>query len=106
MSSPDQPGSDVASGQPFDGAVADLRAALAAVRSCSATPVLPDDVRHELMRAAVTTYAQAWQDRPAQPLADPGDITATEAVVTASGLIRSLNIELFELAMWQTQTAV
>jgi hypothetical protein len=64
---------------------------------------LPDDLRQELMRLAVTTYATAWQERRAAPLANPSDITATEAVVAASALIRALNIELFELAMWQTQ---
>jgi hypothetical protein len=82
-----------------------LRDALAALRSADVVPLLPDDVRQELMRTAVTAFTAAWQDRRADVLADPGDITATEAVVTASGLIRALNIELFELAMWQTQTA-
>ena len=64
---------------------------------------LPDDLRQELMRLAVTSYAAAWQERRAAPLANPSDITATDAVVAASALIRALNIELFELAMWQTQ---
>jgi hypothetical protein len=65
---------------------------------------LPEDVRHELMRTAVVAFAEAWQqDRRAKPLNSALDITATEAVVTASALIRALNIELFELAMWQTQ---
>ncbi|MGH3279857.1 MAG: hypothetical protein ACRDNW_12075 [Trebonia sp.] len=64
---------------------------------------LPDDLREELMRVAVISFAAAWQDRRAAPLADPSAITATEAVIAASGLIRALNIELFELAMWQTQ---
>lgn len=63
---------------------------------------LPDDLRQELMRLAVTAYAAAWQERRAAPLADSSGITATAAVVTASALIRALNIELFELAMWQT----
>jgi hypothetical protein len=64
---------------------------------------LPDDLRQELMRLAVAAYAAAWQKGRTAPLADPSDITATEAVVAASALIRALNIELFELAMWQTQ---
>lgn len=79
-----------------------LRAALDGLGSQDAG-ALPDDVRHELMRLAVTSYAAAWQERRAEPLANPSDITATEAVVAASALIRALNIELFELAMWQTQ---
>lgn len=64
---------------------------------------LPDDVRQELMRVAVVSFAAAWQDRRPAPLASAADITATEAVVAASALIKALNIELFELAMWQTQ---
>jgi hypothetical protein len=86
-----------------------LRDALAALRAIlsptDTAPVLPDDIRQELMRTAVSTYATAWQDCRASVLADPADITATEAVIAASGLIKALNIELFELAMWQTQTA-
>lgn len=71
--------------------------------SASDIETLPDDVRQELMRLAVTSYAAAWQERRAAPLANPSDITATDAVVAAAALIRALNIELFELAMWQTQ---
>lgn len=81
--------------------VEDLRAALAGI--AGDPMVLPEDVQHELMRLAVKSYAAAWQEHRAQPLSATADITATEAVVAASALLRASNIELFELAMWQTQ---
>lgn len=82
-------------------AVEDLRGALKEVGAD--TGALPKDVRQELMRLAVTSFAAAWQEGAAQPLASPTDITATDAVVVASALIKAQNVELFELAMWQTQ---
>ena len=85
----------------YDSVIDDLRSSL---RVLAAEPIeLPDDVRQQLMRCAVTSFASAWEERRVDPLASASDITATAAVVTASGLTRALNIELFELAMWQTQ---
>jgi hypothetical protein len=38
------------------------------------------------------------------PLAERGGATATEVMVTASGLLKAANLAVFELGMWQSWT--
>jgi hypothetical protein len=38
------------------------------------------------------------------PLPERGGATATDVMITASGLLRSANLAVFELGMWQSWT--
>ncbi|WP_033290648.1 hypothetical protein [Amycolatopsis jejuensis] len=68
---------------------------------------LPLPVVQQLLALAVRHYAAAADVHAAEPAFpdEPGTpgVTATEAVIAVSGILKQLNIELFELAMWQTR---
>jgi hypothetical protein len=38
------------------------------------------------------------------PLAEKSRVTSTDVMVTASGLLKSANLAVFELGMWQSWT--
>src|SRR5262249_29983618 len=76
----------------------ELERALADGRSDSLAP----DVLQDLMAALCKTYS-------AQLEADPGllpvaarSVNSTDVMVTASGLLKSSNLAVFELGMWQS----
>ena len=68
----------------------------------------PDDALSDgeiqaLLARAVRLYAERVAARDA-PLAafPPGElITATDAVVTTTAILKAVNVQLFELGMWQ-----
>jgi hypothetical protein len=58
-----------------------------------------------LMAAACRSYSarvEAMGDFP--PLAARSPVTSTDVMVTASGLLKSANLAVFELGMWQSWT--
>ena len=58
-----------------------------------------------LMAAACRSYsAQVEAGSAALPLAERSRVTSTDVMVTASGLLRSANLAVFELGMWQSWT--
>jgi len=58
-----------------------------------------------LMAAICRTYAaQVEAGDAVLPLPQRGGATATEVMITASGLLKAANLAVFELGMWQSWT--
>jgi hypothetical protein len=99
-------------GDGSDDATADLSAAAEKVaaeidRALAAgrTDALTDEAVQALMAAACRSYAarvDATGDFP--PLAARSLVSSTDVMVTASGLLKSANLAVFELGMWQSWT--
>ncbi len=67
--------------------------------------VLTAEAVQALMAAACRSYSarvEAMGDFP--PLGARSLVTSTDVMVTASGLLKSANLALFELGMWQSWT--
>ena len=80
---------------------ADIDRALAAGR----TDMLTADAIQALMAAACRSYsAQVEAGGNFPPLAARNQVTSTDVMVTASGLLKSANLAVFELGMWQSWT--
>jgi hypothetical protein len=80
---------------------ADIGRALAAGRADALTA----EAIQALMAAACRSYAaraEAMGEFP--PLATRSLVTSTDVMVTASGLLKSANLAVFELGMWQSWT--
>ena len=80
---------------------ADMERALAGGRRDMLTP----DALQALMAAVCRTYAaQVEAGEAVLPLPKRGGATATEVMITASGLLKAANLAVFELGMWQSWT--
>jgi len=67
--------------------------------------VLTPKALQALMGAVCRTYAaQVEAGSDALPLLARGGATATDVMVTASGLLKAANLAVFELGMWQSWT--
>jgi hypothetical protein len=67
--------------------------------------LLTPQALQELMAAVCRTYsAQVEAGRPILPLAERTKVTSTDIMTTASGLLKSGNLAVFELGMWQSWT--
>ena len=67
--------------------------------------VLTLEALQALMAAACKVYAvriEAGDD--ILPLKQPTNVSATEVMTTTSGLLRAVNLAVFELGMWQSWT--
>jgi hypothetical protein len=63
------------------------------------------DALQALMTALCKAYAaQVEAGEDLLPLPQRGGATATEVMITASGLLKSANLAVFELGMWQSWT--
>lgn len=76
-----------------------LNATVAAGQASS----FPDDAIRDLMAALVNIYAAKFDEgqRPALIGPDSG-VSATAILMTTSALMKSSNLEIFELGMWQS----
>jgi hypothetical protein len=80
---------------------AELERALASGRR----DVLSTDALQALMAAVCKTYAaQIEAGEQLLPLPARGGATATDVMITASGLLKAANLAVFELGMWQSWT--
>ena len=80
---------------------ADMERALAGGRR----DLLTAKALQALMAAACKTYAaQIEAGADLLPLPARGGATATDVMVTASGLLKAANLAVFELGMWQSWT--
>ena len=64
----------------------------------------PSDADIQAMLAkAVRLYAEraAERDQPLPPFPADATMTATEVVVTVSAMLKAVNLQVFELGMWQ-----
>jgi hypothetical protein len=67
--------------------------------------LLTAEALQALMTAVCKTYAAQVEAGDALlPLPERGGATATEVMVTASGLLKAANLAVFELGMWQSWT--
>ncbi len=67
--------------------------------------VLSTDALQALMAAVCKTYAARVEaGEQLLPLLERGGATATDVMVTASGLLKAANLAVFELGMWQSWT--
>jgi hypothetical protein len=80
---------------------AELERALASGRR----DALSTEALQALMAAVCKTYAaQVEAGEQALPLPQRGGATATDVMITASGLLKAANLAVFELGMWQSWT--
>jgi hypothetical protein len=80
---------------------AELERAVAEGRATSLSP----EALHAVMAALCRAYAaQVEAGVDALPLAQRGSVSSTEIMMMASALLRSANLAVFELGMWQSWT--
>jgi hypothetical protein len=69
------------------------------------TDLLSEPALQALMAAVCRSYsAQIEAGGSFPPLANRSRVTSTDVMVTASGLLKSANLAVFELGMWQSWT--
>ena len=64
---------------------------------------LADEDVQALLAAAVRIYAERAEecDAPFPAFPPEGGITATQAMVAITAILKAVNVQLFELGMWQ-----
>jgi hypothetical protein len=81
---------------------AELAVLLSRLAATDAEQWTQGDVQN-LFTAAVQVYcARLDQADEFPPFMDAADVTATDAVRVASAILEAVNLETFELALWQT----
>ena len=56
----------------------------------------------EQMIAAIRAYAtQVTADKAYFPVVPPNTLTATDAMIVATALLKAVNLQVFELGLWQ-----
>lgn len=66
---------------------------------------LPAEPLQQLIAAAAKAYsAKREAGEQFHPVSRAGRLTPTDIMVTANGLLRSGNLQIFELGMWQSWT--
>jgi hypothetical protein len=81
------------------------RAGEALAAAIGAPDQIPDADLRVLIANAVRLYAAKAENGMRTPLPpDGGGLTITEAMVTVTDLLHALNVQLFELSMWQAMT--
>ena len=67
------------------------------------SPEMSDGEIQALLARAVSLYAQraSLSDTPLAAFPEGAAVTATEAVVTTTAILKAVNVQLFELGMWQ-----
>jgi hypothetical protein len=57
----------------------------------------------DMLASAVRLYAERAAERDgALPAFSPDAATATEVMVTVTAMLKAVNLQVFELGMWQT----
>ena len=73
--------------------------------SAGQADLLSEEAIQALMAAACRSYsAKVEAGGSFPPLAERSRVTSTDVMVTASGLLKSANLAVFELGMWQSWT--
>jgi hypothetical protein len=82
-----------------------VRAADALAAAIGDPDRIPDDALRALIASAIRLYAVKAECGMRMPVpGDGGGVTVTDAMVTATDLLHTLNVQLFELSMWQAMT--
>lgn len=81
----------------------ELAVSLDAAVAAGAAGSFPDDAMRQLMAALVKIYAAKFDEGQRPSLIDPDSgVSATAILMTTSALMKSSNLEIFELGMWQS----
>lgn len=84
----------------------EISAAMALVAGLPSDCAVPHEQFEQAFAAMVRIYGQrADNDRALLPVAGPNSCTATDVMLTVTGLMRALNLQFFELGIWQALTA-
>jgi hypothetical protein len=102
-----RPVADAAPGtaSPLSAQAAELAAALERALAEGRTDLLSPEAFQALMAALCRTYTvQMEAGSDALPLEERGSVANTDVMIMASALLRSANLAVFELGMWQSWT--
>ena len=71
----------------------------------SGQPAISSQAQQKLLAALCKSYAQQVQaGGAASALGGVSAVSATDVMITASGLLKSADLQVFELGMWQSWT--
>src|SRR5450631_2521750 len=100
-----KPATNVAATQEASEAAARLARDIDRALNEGRTDLLSEPALQALMAAVCRSYsAQIEAGGNFPPLANRSRVTSTDVMVTASGLLKSANLAVFELGMWQSWT--
>ena len=100
-----KPASKIANGAVGSAEAKRLAAELERALASGRRDVLSTDALQALMAAVCKTYAaQIEAGEQLLPLPARGGATATDVMITASGLLKAANLAVVELGMWQSWT--
>ncbi len=90
----------------LDRPAATLADASAALASALSDPeCIADTDLHALLANAIRLYAAKAENGMRTPLPpDAGGLTVTDAMVAVTDILHALNVQVFELSMWQAMT--
>jgi hypothetical protein len=83
-----------------------LKQAAAALAAAVSNPdSIPDAELREVIASAVKLYAAKAENGMRTPLPPGGaGLTVTDAMLVTTDLLHALNVQMFELSMWQAMT--
>ena len=68
---------------------------------------LPDETVQQLFSLALKLYTSRLNDNPGLlPFPDERSVTPTEAVIAVTRILKQADVQVFELAMWQTMGSI
>ena len=71
----------------------------------SGRPIVSEEARQKLMAVLCKIYSQQVQAGVPEPALDARSaVSPTDVMITASGLLKAANLQVFELGMWQSWT--
>lgn len=93
---------DSAAAGKLDAAAADALAIAEAAVAAGDTRALSDETIQRLITAGIRLFAHKVEQegRHFSPLTGPDAVTPTDAAVTVTELLRTVNLNLFDLSMW------
>jgi hypothetical protein len=99
------PAAASAAASPLSEQATALAAAIERARAEGRTDLLSPQAFQALMAALCRTYTvQMEAGSDALPLEERGSVANTDVMIMASALLRSANLAVFELGMWQSWT--
>jgi len=102
---PAQSASKIANGAAGSAEAKRLAAELERALASGRRDLLSTEALQALMAAVCKTYAaQIEAGEQLLPLPERGGATATDVMITESGLLKAANLAVFELGMWQSWT--
>ena len=71
----------------------------------SGEPAVSEEAQQKLLAALCRSYSQQVQAGGVAPAIAPDTVlSATDVMITASGLLKAADLQVFELGMWQSWT--